>query len=197
MSRLIRFYLCSMMFAGSALPLAAQTLQPIAFGESRLLRSGILGEERALNIALPEGYSPDSAARYSVIYLLDGGLDEDFFHIAGLAQFASMPWIDWLRPSIVVGIVNVDRKRDFTHPTRIATDKAAAPTSGGSAAFIRFLSDELVPFIDSIYRTNGERMLIGQSLGGLLGTVVLLERPGLFTRYLLVSPSLWGTMVRC
>lgn len=170
---------------------SAQERSSIRFGEVRSLRSEALGEDRVLNILLPDGYSPDSSARFPVIYLLDGGLEEDYFHIAGLVQFGSMPWVDWLPPSIVVGITNVDRKRDFTHPTSIAKDKADFPTTGGSAAFINFLGDELVRYIDSAYRTNGDRLLIGQSLGGLLGAEVLFTRPELFTRYLLVSPSLW------
>lgn len=169
----------------------AQEVVPLVLGEKRVLHSTALGEERVLHIRLPMDYSPDSAARYPVIYALDGGLDEDFTHLAGLVDFASMPWINWLPPSIVVGVVNTDRKRDFTYPTTIAKDKAQFPTTGGSANFIRFLGDELIPFIDSAYRTTGERTLIGQSLGGLLATEVLMERPQLFTRYVVVSPSLW------
>lgn len=191
-------HLCGMKRPGIALLLGlswcgilGQAAEPLRFGEARVVRSAALGEDRRINILLPEGYSPDSAARYPVVCLLDGGTDEDFPHIAGLARFASMPWVDWLPPSIVVGIVNVDRKRDFTHPTRNAKDKADYPTTGGSAAFLRFLGDELLPCIDSLYRTNGERMLIGQSFGGLLGTELLFTRPQLFSRYLLVSPSLW------
>lgn len=167
------------------------SVAPFTFGETQYLRSQALGEDRVINIYLPDGYSPDSAARYPVIYLLDGSADEDFIHIAGLVQFASFPWVEWLPPSIVVGIANVDRKRDFTHPTSIAKDKTDFPTTGGSAAFMRFVGDELIPFIDSSYRTSSERILIGQSLGGLFGVEVLFTRPSLFTRYLLVSPSLW------
>lgn len=171
--------------------LFAQSPRPFTIGVTNTLRSDALGEDRILNIVLPHGYSPDGDARFPVIYVLDGSIDEDIVHIAGLVQFTSMPWIDWLPPSIVVGIANVDRKRDFTHPTTIAKDKEQFPTTGGSASFIRFLGDELIPFIDSTYRSSSERTLIGQSLGGLLAAEVLMERPGLFTRYMVVSPSLW------
>ena len=184
----------SVLLAHGLLSMAAAQAQeavPLVLGEKRVLHSAALGEERTLHIRLPLGYSQNSAARYPVMYVLDGGLDEDFFHLAGLVDFASMPWINWLPPSIVVGIVNTDRKRDFTHPTTIAKDKEQFPTTGGSASFIRYLGDELIPFIDSTYRTTGERTLIGQSLGGLLATEVLMERPQLFTRYVVVSPSLW------
>lgn len=180
---------------------AAQTqaLTPLVIGEVRALRSAVLNEQRVLNVVLPDGYASDSAARYPVVVVLDGSADEDLLHVAGLVQFASMPWVGWLKPSIVVGIANVDRKRDLTFPTTIAKDKADFPTTGGSAAFLRFLADEVLPAIDSAYRTDGQRLLIGQSLGGLLATEALLTRPGLFSRYLIVSPSLWwddGSLLR-
>lgn len=164
---------------------------PLVVGEVLVLQSAVLGEERLLNIVLPHGYSPDSAARYPVVYVLDGGLDEDILHTSGAVQFASFPWVAWMPQCIVVGVVNTDRKRDFTHPTSIAKDKAEFPTTGGSPAFLRFLAEEAMPAVDARYRTEPRRMLIGQSLGGLFATEVLMERPDLFTDYLIVSPSLW------
>jgi hypothetical protein len=165
--------------------------RPFPFGVTETVRSKDLGEYREINIHLPHAYALDTAARFPVIYLLDGSADEDFVHVAGASQFAAFPWVDWMPSSIVVGIANVDRKRDLTFPTTIAKDKADFPTTGGSAAFMRFIGDELVPFIDSAYRTNKDRMLIGQSLGGLFATEVLFTRPSMFNRYLIVSPSLW------
>jgi predicted alpha/beta superfamily hydrolase len=92
--------------------------------------------------------------------------------------------------SIVVGIANVDRRRDFTYATTIAQDKKDFPTTGGSAKFIGFIEKELQPYIQNKYKVN-TRTVIGQSLGGLLATEVLLKKPYLFDNYLLVSPSLW------
>jgi predicted alpha/beta superfamily hydrolase len=165
--------------------------EPFQFGISETIRSQVLGEDRVLNIYLPHGYSADTVAAYPVIFLLDGSADEDFIHVSGAVQFASYPWIQWMPQSVVVGIANVDRKRDFTFPTSIAKDKEQFPTTGGSAAFLRFLGDELIPFVEGNYRIGADRMLIGQSLGGLFATEVLFKRPELFTRYLIVSPSLW------
>ncbi|MBL7952751.1 MAG: alpha/beta hydrolase [Flavobacteriales bacterium] len=164
---------------------------PFTLGSTERIHSVTLGEDRVLNIALPLGYHPDSAARYPVVYLLDGGADEDFIHIAGLAQFAAFEWIAWMQPSIIVGIANVDRQRDLTHPTSIASDKAEFPTTGGSVAFMTFLQKEVIPFVEASYRTFPDRTLIGQSLGGLFATEVLLRKPYLFNHYIIVSPSLW------
>jgi predicted alpha/beta superfamily hydrolase len=160
-------------------------------GEIDTLFSKVLNEKRVLNIYVPEGYSPDSAAQYPVIYLLDGTANEDFIHVVGLVQFYTFPWINVVPKSIVVGIANVDRKRDFTYPTTIAQDKLDFPTTGGSEKFIAFLENELQPYIQSQYKTNGSKTLIGQSLGGLLATEILFKKPDLFSKYIIVSPSLW------
>ena len=49
----------------------------------------------------------------------------------------------------------------------------------------------LQPFIDTKFKTTKDRTIIGQSLVGLLGTEILLKRPMLFNKYIIVSPSLW------
>lgn len=178
---------------GPSALLGQRTQQPAPFvlGVTEKIHSTVLSEDRILNITLPLGYSPDSAARYPVIYLLDGSADEDIIHVTGAVQFASFEWINWLPPSIVVGIANVDRKRDLTYPTTIAKDKVEFPTTGGSATFMKFIGEELIPFIDSNYRTLDARLLIGQSLGGLFAAEVLMKKPELFHAYMIISPSVW------
>lgn len=184
------------------LAIASVTMaQKAAFvlGQVDTLYSKALGEKRVLNIFLPSGYSPDSAHTYPVIYLLDGGADEDFIHIAGLVQFASFPWVEHLPPSILVGIANTDRKRDFTYtaatefkfPPELAAFQSAYKNAGGSAHFMDFVEKELQPYIDQAYKTNSEKTLIGQSLAGLMATEFLLKRPQSFKKYIIMSPSLW------
>lgn len=164
--------------------------QPFVIGEIKELQSKVLNEKRVLNIYLPEGYSTDTA-HYSVIYLLDGGADEDFIHISGLVQFNSFEWISRVPKTIVVGISNTDRKRDLTYPTTVKEEKQKFPTTGGSDKFISFLETELMPFIKSTYKTNSNTTLIGQSLAGLFASEILLKKPALFNHYVIVSPSLW------
>ncbi|MEZ5012912.1 MAG: alpha/beta hydrolase-fold protein [Chitinophagales bacterium] len=165
--------------------------QPFVIGESITLYSQVLQEDRILNIYLPEGYAENDSTTYPVIYVLDGSADEDFIHIAGLTQFASFSWIADIEPSIVVGIANVDRRRDYTFPTTIEEDKINFPTTGRSAAFISFLDREVIPLINAQYKVNNNRTLIGQSLGGLLATEILFQHASMFNRYIIVSPSLW------
>lgn len=171
--------------------LEADTSKPFILGKVENLYSRILGENRVLNIYLPDGYNASDTVRYPVIYLLDGSADEDFIHIVGLVQFCSFEWVNQLPKSIVVGIANVDRRRDYTFPTSVQSDKSANPTSGHSDKFISFLETELLPNIEHNYKINGSRTIIGESLGGLLATEILLKKPALFNKYIIVSPSLW------
>ncbi len=166
-----------------------QAEKKYTIGDIRIIQSEVLHESRVLNVYLPEGYSADST--YPVIYLLDGSAHEDFLHVAGLLQFCNYPWLKFMPKSILVGIENVDRKRDFTYPSRDAEYKKKYPTTGGSAAFIQFMEMELKPYIETNYAVNGNDMLIGQSLGGLLATEVLYKKPEMFSHYFIVSPSLW------
>lgn len=172
---------------------------PFVLGHIDTLNSSILGETRVLNIYLPAGYSADSAHTYPVIYLLDGAADEDFIHIAGLVQFASFPWVEHLQPSILVGIANTNRKRDFTYPAapdfkfpkELASYESAYKNVGGSANFMAFMEKELQPYIEKHYKVKDEKTLIGQSLAGLIAVEFLLKKPQLFTSYIIMSPSLW------
>ena len=165
--------------------------KPFVLGIIDEVQSKELNEKRVLNIYLPEGYDAKDTVKYPVIYLLDGSADEDFIHIAGLVQFNSFPWINGVPKSILVGIANTDRSRDFLFPTNIEHDKKLAPSSGGSAKFIAFIEKELQPFIEKKYKAGSEKTIIGQSSGGLLATEILFTKPGLFNKYIIVSPALW------
>jgi predicted alpha/beta superfamily hydrolase len=165
--------------------------RPFVLGVIEEIRSKELAEKRVLNIYLPEGYDKNDSTKYPVIYLLDGSANEDFIHIVGLVQFNNFEWVNQVPRSIVVGIASVDRKRDFTFATTVQEQKKKFPTAGHSDKFISFIEKELQPFIGSKYKTNNDKTIIGQSLGGLFATEVLLKKPTLFNRYIIISPSLW------
>lgn len=177
----------------------AHSQTPIPFGQTDTIVSSVMGETTKINIYLPDGYHPDSAAKYPVIYVLDGALDEDFFHMAGLVQFSSFSWVNYIQPSIMVGIVSSDRKRDmtycsvesFTWPEWLNFPPTNHKNTGKSASFMQYIETELIPYMESHYHCTGNRTLIGQSLAGLFATEVLLKKPTLFQNYIIMSPSLW------
>lgn len=159
----------------------------LCIGEVHQLKSAALDEERTLNIYLPLTYKADSA--YPVMYILDGSMHEDFIHLVGLMQFFKLQFA--MPDFIIVGIENVDRKRDFTFYTNIVQLQEKYPTTGHSDKFMAFLETELQPYIEKNFKTTHQKFIIGQSLGGLMATEILLKKPQLFTDYFIVSPSLW------
>lgn len=178
---------CSILFAFQSMVFAQiGNVKSLNIGEIRTIRSKTLNEERTLNIYLPQGF--DKTKSYPVIYLLDGSMNEDFIHITGLVQFFNLMYS--MPETIVVGIANVDRKRDFTFHTDLKDLQKNYPTTGHSDKFITFLEKELKPYIESQFKT-GDEYLFGQSLGGLLATEILLKKPEMFNNYFIISPSLW------
>lgn len=175
--------------------LAQKTTKPstktFSLGQIEEISSNILNEKRTLNIYLPDGYDAKNPNKYAVIYVLDGSATEDFIHITGLVQYFTFPWIERIPNAIVVGLANVDRKRDFTTPPTIKAIEERYPTSGGSEKFISFLEKEVQPYIEKNFNTNSEKTIIGQSLGGLIATEILFKKPHLFNKYIIISPSLW------
>ena len=193
MKNLLLLFLCSLScsFIFGQNPVKKISETEFSIGKTITIESTILGEQRQLNIYLPPYYREDSLKSYPVIYLLDGSKDEDFIHISGIVQFGSFSWINMIPESIVVGIGNVDRKKDFTFPSQSKRDRKEFPTTGGAENFISFIEKELQPFINSTYFVSTEKTIVGQSLGGLLATEILFKKPDLFDNYVIVSPSLW------
>jgi uncharacterized protein len=184
-----------------AIPCAAQASgpegEPVVIGHRVTVPSQILDEDRQILIHLPDGYGR-SSARYPVLYLLDGSFH--FHHVTGLTRFLSA--IGRAPAMIVVGIDNTDRTRDLTPPATadsarmrlpFSSDSVTLrhPTAGGADAFLRFITHELVPFVESGYRAAHFRILAGHSFGGLFVTHALLTQPESFHGYIASSPSLW------
>ncbi|WP_425603388.1 alpha/beta hydrolase [Luteimonas endophytica] len=175
-----------------AAPAPAATIgdaAPLAIGETFTIESQVLGETRRINVYRAPGYGAAPDAALPVLYMPDGGIGEDFLHVAGLVQVSVMNGT--MRPFMVVGIENTERRRDLTGPTDNAEDRKIAPRVGGSAAFRAFLRDELMPAIDARYATSGQTAIVGESLAGLFVVETFLLAPGLFDQHIAIDPSLW------
>jgi predicted alpha/beta superfamily hydrolase len=167
--------LCCLAFGSTH---AADEAAPLVIGETFTLQSKVLSETRRINVYLPPGYAEAPDARFPVLYMPDGGLAEDFLHVAGLVQVSVGNGT--MRPCVLVGIENTQRRRDLTGPTQNEEDKKIAPRVGGSAAFRRFLRDELMPDVKARYRTTDETGIVGESLAGLFVIETFLLEPDLF-----------------
>ncbi len=162
---------------------------PLVLGETFTLASNILGETRRINVYAPPGYAEAPEAKVPVLYMPDGGMAEDFLHVAGLVQVGVGNGT--MRPFLLVGIENTQRRRDLTPPTENAEDRKIARVVGGAAAFRRFLRDELMPLIRARYRTTSETAIVGESLAGLFVIDTFFTEPALFDTYIAIDPSLW------
>jgi predicted alpha/beta superfamily hydrolase len=162
--------------------------EPVPPYETFTVQSAALGETRRINVYTPPGYT-GFGAEYPVLYMPDGGVQEDFPHIASTVDAGIRA--GELRRMIVVGIENTQRRRDMTGPTTVARDSTIAPRVGGSAAFRRFIADELMPEVARRYRVTEETAIIGESLAGLFIVETFLLQPQLFDVYVALSPSLW------
>lgn len=162
---------------------------PLAIGETFTIASEVLGETRRINVYRPPAWGEADGAPRPVLYMPDGGIGEDFLHVAGLLQVSVGNGS--MRPMLLVGIENTERRRDMTGPTTVDSDKTIAPRVGGSAAFRRFISDELFPIIDARYATLPSRAIIGESLAGLFIVETFVMEPAMFDTYIAFDPSLW------
>jgi len=146
------------------------------------IRSEILGEERTIEVCLPEGYG-DSEEAYPVLYFLDAEMVSRFTDVIDMVESQHATGV--LPRMIVVGIHNTNRNRD-TIPVSVE----ARPESGGSLNFLRFLDSELIPLIDESYRTSHPRVLYGASNAGLFVVYALLKSPDSFDAYIASSPMI-------
>jgi predicted alpha/beta superfamily hydrolase len=162
---------------------------PLVIGETYTVHSKVLGETRRINVYLPPGYAEDKNLKLPTLYLLDGGIGEDFLHVAGLVQVSVGN--ETMRPFILIGIENTQRRRDLTGPTKVESDKKIAPVVGKSETFRKFIRTELIPQVKERYRTTAEAAIVGESLAGLFVVETFLLEPDLFDTYIAIDPGLW------
>jgi predicted alpha/beta superfamily hydrolase len=179
------------MFLTSQATAQVSTLYNHITNDVYIVHSRVLNQDRQIYINVPKLDSADVNKALPVLYLLDG---ENHFHILSA-------YIEYLRhwqivpPLIVVGIVSVDRVKDLT-PTNSVINfdgkvDTRLKTSGGNEQFFDFIQKELIPYIDSNYKTSPFKIFAGHSFGGLTVINCMLTRPALFNAYIAISPSLW------
>lgn len=164
---------------------------PVIMGHTYTLFSEVLGMDRRLTVRLPYGYDKAKDKSYPVVYVIDGGPEQDFPHIAGIAQSGDINWT--FTPFILVGIETINRRHQIVPPaTDVETyEEELGQKPGGSAKFREFIRKDVMVWVEGRYRTNGREAVIGESLAGLFVIETLFEDPNLFDDYISVSPSMW------
>ena len=173
----------------AAAPHEASAPRPIGIGVAHSINSLALGQLRVINVVLPASYTKDPHRKYPVLYVIDGGIEQDLLHVAGVAHLGAV----WGRSSeaIVVGIETKDRRRELAGPTKDPELLKRYPTAGASRSFRRFIREEVKPLVEAKYRTNGQDAVLGESLAGLFIVETYLQEPSLFGGYAAIDPSLW------
>jgi len=156
--------------------------------DSFTIESKEVGETRTICVWTPPNYNENSDP-LPVLYMPDGGIKEDFPHIANtiakLVKNKSIP------PVILVGIENTIRGRDLTGSSIKKADGKYAPITDGAKNFRAFISKELFVEINKRYRVSDKKGIIGESLAGLFVTETFLLNPDLFDFFIAMDPSLW------
>ena len=156
----------------------------IVIGTIDSLYSEILQEQREIWIQVPN--DDDASKKYPIIYVLDAS---QHFHVITAMQKRLTPW--QTPKAIIVGITNTDRMRDFT-PTNVSFSRGRkTEASGGADTFLKFLKEELEPFLITRYPTEQHTTIIGHSTGGLFVLNSYLNEVDSFDNYIAIDPSLW------
>lgn len=145
--------------------------------------------------------NPDSATKFPVVYALDADYSFALAHniIEHFTDRGNLPEM------YIIGIAypgasqdqttyRQNRTRDYTptHTLEGGYSDEIQQFSGKAPQFLNFIEKELSPYIESRYPVKkDDKTLVGHSYGGLLATYAMLTKPGLFQRYIVVSPSYW------
>jgi predicted alpha/beta superfamily hydrolase len=164
---------------------AQDTLLPAPYhGRLDSLQSATLSQRRYFQVFTPPSYEPGSSKRYDVLYVLDGG-NWNIGLIASIQRFIQAE--GHMPPTLIVSIMGIDRNVELT-PTHLSSWQA--PT-GGADKFLGYIKDELIPYINQHYPSNGDNTIWGHSLGGMFVVYALLKAPDAFKSYIAADPSLW------
>jgi len=166
-----------------------QYLQSIGDARYHHVQSESVGRGYHIYVMLPDGYDASADETYPTIYVLDGGGLFPLF----AAYYRYLNFGEEIPDSIIVGISY--GSDDFEDGNFRSTDYTAPSVErddwGGAQKFQSFLSDELMPMIESSYQSRtDQRVIFGQSMGGQFVLYTALTKPNLFWGHVASNPAL-------
>jgi predicted alpha/beta superfamily hydrolase len=148
------------------------------------IESESMQDTREIVVHLPKNYDADREEGYPVIYMLDAGSTDRL--TAEMAGFYH--WGDLTPELIVIGLKNVRRGLDFL-PGYYSVEREGEQVFGSGTNLLAYISNELIPFADKQFNTNGRKVFVGHSWGGQFATYALSQSPGIFDAYFITSPA--------
>lgn len=187
----MKLFIVIFLFITTQVNAQVPTLYNHISNDVHIIHSKIMDKDRQLLIHVPKLDSADLNKALPTLYLLDG---ENHFHIVSAYTEYLRHW-QVIPPTIVVGIVSVDRRKDLTPTNSLINFDGKVDsnykTSGGNEQFLNFIQQELMPYMATNYKTSAFKIFAGHSFGGITAINCMLTRPGMFDAYIAVSPSLW------
>lgn len=178
---------------GSFISLFSQKATNIVIGKKIKIHSNVLNEDREVLISLPDSYQDNNYTKYPVLYLLDG--DKFFKSFSGAASQMSSDASPQIPEMIIIGITSQNRVKDSSPTHSIigysGKEEKGFEQSGGTDNFLKFINTELIPYVDSTYRTENYRTFVGYSFTGLPVLHSLFSSPQTFNSYLVIDFSAW------
>lgn len=168
--------------------------EPIVVGSAHRIQSSVYGDAQLVTVRLPRGYHEDPQRRYPVLFSVDGGPNQDFELLAGIAAEAEHSTS--FTPFILIGVKTENRYRQLTPEwTRLPRERLdvafkGAIVPGGAPTFRDYLARDVIPWATQRYRTD-RKILTAASLGGLFVIDTFLEQPEMFDDYIALTPSVW------
>lgn len=168
--------------------------EPIVVGSIHRIRSSVYGNEQTITVRLPRGYVDNPDRRYPVLFSVDGGPEQDFELLAGIA--AEAEFSASFEPFILIGVKTEDRYSQLTpEMTRLPLERLRENFGdrmrpGGADRFRAYLARDVIPWATARYRTD-RKILTAASLGGLFVLDTFFEQPEMFDDYIALTPSLW------
>lgn len=168
--------------------------QSIARVEKIKIQSEALGQERELLIYTPVEYDARVLEQFDVIYVFDSQNRAFLDQTSATVSFLS----DGTQPYIIVGIAaNTDyssdylRNNDLLPVLKTEKSKAAfAPYAGNIDNFLKYVRDEVLPYVETNYRTSQNNLAVGHSLSASFILHAMVQQPNLFDNYIAISPNL-------
>lgn len=196
----------SFFLAVTAFTLFAQTAEPAKLygAVSYDIPSKITNSSIRISVSLPQGYDQNANKKYPVLYVLDA------FYSFPLMHELNKMMAGEIEPVIIVGIgddrmsipewiisrypiLSFDNSpyEDSFHVANLLKGAPVKLHSGDGEMYYNVIKNEIIPFIETHYRTNEDRGLTGHSLSGLFTSRVMFSDHGYFTRFGINSAPLF------
>jgi len=170
-------------------PASIDSFQGLVDIRQHSIRSEIIGKRYEIMVGLPDSYGDSPDTEYPTLYLTDGAslyaILQGYYRYLNFGE--EIPEIIFVAISYSDGdwVNGSDRSHDYSAPSTEREDY------GGAGDFQSMLRDEIIPLVETTYRSRSDRRIVfGQSMGGQFVMYTAHTEPGLFWGHIASNPAL-------